>query len=1811
MTLLKIGKLKPSQFSISDWRWALAQACRPDDGTPGPKALEIVKKMLTEFIRRGAKGPSFNPATYTKCARQIATETLMGITDAGAYLVPPHSEMLYDGKKTAIVKAKKFDWLSDEFNWLLAGKLAYGLIRFKAPKEISLAEFESLRKKHKITEDEREEWWPKAEKLYYYEVRDFFRFDSPIKVKVPQGVQTRLRNVKRYLDSASSSTDEGDDLYDFDLPLEKDFFSELEVLVEDGEWLMAQSVREAPIDIDALTHGLKEISRLELIARHAKIHEIAESFVRRDKIVPEDVKNAHALIAAEMRKRGMEHRIETIVDQDSSRFRSSPGVSIRALGTRGNVEEWNEKHKKFTGVEIDVNGKKLLLDCGDKDFLKIDPAFVLLSHFHRDHFAWYDVKAAKTQERKEPGVLELQRSPSTIGASKMYIFISKIKLPEHTTYVEPFAGTARFLFHKEPSQKEVLNDLNEDGIFVLRFVKEMTNAEYEWLIRQDWKFNAEKRKKFIQQWRAKKFKSKAERFYITKYLMRTSMVWRDGGPSGPRYTANEKFDGKELLGGKERLKNVVILKGDYKQVIDKYDSPGTLFILDPPYRRTPSAWYKHNETGMDWEEFYAKLKSIKGKWLCLQSDGKEDRAILKKLGVGFKIARFPTKSIFGKEHQASEKRRKFICATNFPLEMTSSKTKKLDADEEELSFILEDPEEELQQIPDDFFVAAPRSKNDVSGKAEKLGFNLEWADSYEWGPFKCKAYPIDHSRLAPTVAWKIQAAGKTILYMPDVKDFDPDILKGVDIYIGDGASFTRDIAHTKKIGHMNIGHQVERAKKAGIPKILFVHCGKEIIENPELEKKIADLGAEILADSGKLDFAVDLIHLEDVLTALPDFDVQDKYFIVGSTAVSGRGYDLDILERGEIDAAARFRICTYLKHISERISFLNSSEGPFTSFVPLYRKGYRRFETKQIVMEAEQESGFSDLVLAGPAAKDAAASRREDKIVPGRFFALQKTHAGYHKREVFAVKDALEMVREAKFPYVGEEKKDGFHIEIHWNGANLILYSEDGKPQAVTTQAPELTKAFDKLPAFIGVAELEAWIPKDAAVKAGIVPPERPARDGKVHVGRGDVTGYMHSKTYNPLFAKNLLLNVYDVLWTKDDPELYKKPLSERMKVRDRILPKTGQVVAIDSELLKTPQDIVNFWKKTIKLPSSEGILLKPSEDRYVLWHAGGLWIKIKSLYETSVQILAAYRAKTKTGKPLNVWNAACAIRHDGKLVYIGTTYNAPIKMKPGDIIEVRFQNLSKYTDPKTGELWYNWWRPSVVSKRPEKKQPDSSEIAERLVRATDGEIGEKSLPRKAKEALGKLELSDLSRFEAELYLADALAELDLASDDLVEIEKEPPMPPEWERRIKKAQSYTRERLAKINAATLPKWFYVIQSHHRGKSLHLDFRQKQNEHLEGDTWLAQIAGVPDEPITTIAQAREMSRKFHGARASEFIKIYKGMDITKGWMIGGKERQPLGWINRVKDIIPKGEVGSTKEFPGVFFGEDWGIAITTVKKPWFEERYIYSKWFGTIRYIKRLLPTRPAYKKVGKKGVFWRAHFSDPKSPPYIFSPAFYRNTEWIPEDSALPPNWEAIIPEKLRWWGKGLPPKERLNLIKAAFNWLVEENFLKGRKKSLDKDDFSSILTDESYKGVLHRIWWRGPAHVRYMPISVWRLRIATPQGMLTFEFEKDPTRESRIGYAALRSISSTKPPKGDSPTDWLKFEGVLPAKHPENPNKRIEAHAVIEDSFTFRKVADSEDFLSGHFAGKVLKGYFILKREEPGQKIWLFKRSTKEIAHV
>jgi len=86
-----------------------------------------------------------------------------------------------------------------------------------------------------------------------------------------------------------------------------------------------------------------------------------------------------------------------------------------------------------------------------------------------------------------------------------------------------------------------------------------------------------------------------------------------------------------------RLSKVKVHHGDYEKVIRQYDSPDTVFFLDPPY-----AGYDADvgERKFDEQRFFEVLKSIKGKWLLTYGIRGELPKLLK--GSRFHVRRIRT-----------------------------------------------------------------------------------------------------------------------------------------------------------------------------------------------------------------------------------------------------------------------------------------------------------------------------------------------------------------------------------------------------------------------------------------------------------------------------------------------------------------------------------------------------------------------------------------------------------------------------------------------------------------------------------------------------------------------------------------------------------------------------------------------------------------------------------------------------------------------------------------------------------------------------------------------------------------------------------------------------------------------------------------------------------------------------------------------------------------------------------------------------------------------------------------------------------------
>jgi len=114
-----------------------------------------------------------------------------------------------------------------------------------------------------------------------------------------------------------------------------------------------------------------------------------------------------------------------------------------------------------------------------------------------------------------------------------------------------------------------------------------------------------------------------------------------------------------------------------------------------------------------------------------------------------------------------------------------------------------------------------------------------------------EAFPVEHSILSPAVGYRVSAGRACIFYAPDLIFIyeRSAALKGVQIYIGDGATVTRSFIRKRGralIGHSPVRTQLTWCEKEGVPRAIITHCGSEIVTGDEREitVKIRAIAAE-------------------------------------------------------------------------------------------------------------------------------------------------------------------------------------------------------------------------------------------------------------------------------------------------------------------------------------------------------------------------------------------------------------------------------------------------------------------------------------------------------------------------------------------------------------------------------------------------------------------------------------------------------------------------------------------------------------------------------------------------------------------------------------------------------------------------------------------------------------------------------------------------------------------------------------------------------------------------------------------------------
>lgn len=161
------------------------------------------------------------------------------------------------------------------------------------------------------------------------------------------------------------------------------------------------------------------------------------------------------------------------------------------------------------------------------------------------------------------------------------------RMPEHTCYVEVFAGGAAVFFAKRPSEVEVINDINGELVNLYRVVQhhlEEFVRQFKWALSSRQVFEWEKAKAPVTMTDIQR----AARFY---YLQRqafggkvTGQTWGTATTDSPKLNLLRLEE--DLSQAHLRLSGVYVENLPWAQIVEKYDRPHTLFYCDPPYWET-------------------------------------------------------------------------------------------------------------------------------------------------------------------------------------------------------------------------------------------------------------------------------------------------------------------------------------------------------------------------------------------------------------------------------------------------------------------------------------------------------------------------------------------------------------------------------------------------------------------------------------------------------------------------------------------------------------------------------------------------------------------------------------------------------------------------------------------------------------------------------------------------------------------------------------------------------------------------------------------------------------------------------------------------------------------------------------------------------------------------------------------------------------------------------------------------------------------------------------------------------------------------
>lgn len=231
--------------------------------------------------------------------------------------------------------------------------------------------------------------------------------------------------------------------------------------------------------------------------------------------------------------------------------------------------------------------------------------------------------------------------------------IEMIEAVPHKTYAEPFVGMGGVFFRRKAAPPaEVINDLSRDVSNLFRVLQEhyafflqilqfqlTTRAEFERLVATDPETLTD-------------LKRAARFLYLQRTAFGGKVVGQNFGVSrhrGGAFNVNKVASLLEAV--HERLADVVIERLPWQAFMARYDTPDTLFYLDPPYFACEGDYGSDLFDRAQFDEMAQVLGRLQGRFILSLNDRPEVREIF----AGFEILeRQTTYTLSGQAKPAAE-----------------------------------------------------------------------------------------------------------------------------------------------------------------------------------------------------------------------------------------------------------------------------------------------------------------------------------------------------------------------------------------------------------------------------------------------------------------------------------------------------------------------------------------------------------------------------------------------------------------------------------------------------------------------------------------------------------------------------------------------------------------------------------------------------------------------------------------------------------------------------------------------------------------------------------------------------------------------------------------------------------------------------------------------------------------------------------------------------------------------------------------------------------------------------------------------------